>query len=282
MRAFRVPAAGGSNLPMSSSTPSPGDESVVRPHVHTSFWSDVAHALKGEQHDYTKESLNRAVLLLAVPMVLEMVMESLFAVVDVFWVSRLGRDAIAVVGITEAVMSLIYAVAIGISFAATAIVARRIGEKDPERAAHSAAQIVMLGVTLSAGLGVLFGWFAPDILRLMGATPADRRGRRELHAHHARRQRHGVHDLPDQRDLPRRRRRGDRDAHVVARERAQHRARSVLHLRLGPVPRAGRDGCGRRHQHRPRRRRALSAVAPGGPQQPHPASVCSTSIRHST
>ena len=109
---------------MSSSTSTPGSESSP---ARTSFWSDVAHALKGEQHDYTAESLNRATLLLAVPMVLEMLMESLFAVVDVFWVSRLGRDAVAVIGLTESVMSLIYAVAIGISFAATAIVARRIG-----------------------------------------------------------------------------------------------------------------------------------------------------------
>jgi len=154
---------------MSSSTSNPGTESAP---ARTSFWSDVAHALKGEQHDYTSERLNRAILLLAVPMVLEMLMESLFAVVDVFWVSRLGRDAVAVIGLTESVMSLIYAVAIGISFAATAIVARRIGEKDPERAARSAAQIVMLGMTIAAGLGVLFGWFAPDILRLMGASPA--------------------------------------------------------------------------------------------------------------
>ena len=115
---------------------SPAAESTDRPHASTSFWSDVAHALKGEQHDYTAEPLNRAILLLAVPMVLEMLMESLFAVVDVFWVSRLGRDAVAVIGLTESVMSLIYAVAIGISFAATAIVARRIGEKDPERAAQ--------------------------------------------------------------------------------------------------------------------------------------------------
>jgi putative MATE family efflux protein len=157
---------------MSSPASAPGSESVDRASASTSFWGDVAHALKGEQHDYTKERLNRAILLLAVPMVLEMLMESLFAVVDVFWVSRLGRDAVAVIGLTESVMSLIFAVAIGISFAATAIVARRIGEKDPERAARSAAQIVMLGVTVSAGLGLLFGWFAPDILRLMGASPA--------------------------------------------------------------------------------------------------------------
>jgi putative MATE family efflux protein len=154
---------------MSSSSSTP--ESADRPHAGTSFWRDVAHALQGEQHDYTKEKLNRAILLLSVPMVLEMVMESLFAIVDVFWVSRLGRDAVAVIGLTESVMSLVYAVAIGISFGATAIVARRIGEKDPERAARSAAQIVMLGVTIAAGLGVVLGYFAPDILRLMGATP---------------------------------------------------------------------------------------------------------------
>jgi hypothetical protein len=87
---------------MSSSTSTP--ETGSSP-ARTSFWSDVAHALKGEQHDYTAESLNRATLLLAVPMVLEMLMESLFAVVDVFWVSRLGRDAVAVIGLTESVMS---------------------------------------------------------------------------------------------------------------------------------------------------------------------------------
>ena len=134
-----------------------------------SFWQVVRLSLKGEHHDYTSVPLNRAVLLLAVPMVLEMIMESLFAVVDVFWVSRLGTDAIAVVGLTESVMTLIYAVAIGISFAATAIVARRIGEKDPERAAQAAGQIILLGVTLSAGLGLVLSFFAPDILRLMGA-----------------------------------------------------------------------------------------------------------------
>lgn len=152
--------------------PSPAAESSDPARSRISFWSDVAHALKGEQHDYTAGSLNRAVLLLAVPMVLEMVMESLFAVVDVFWVSRLGRDAVAVIGLTESVMTLIYAVAIGISFAATAIVARRIGEKDPERAAQTAGQIVVLGLATAAGLGLLLGYFAADILTLMGAGPS--------------------------------------------------------------------------------------------------------------
>ncbi len=137
-----------------------------------SFWRSVAQALRGEQHDYTSLPLNRAVLLLAVPMILEMLMESLFTVVDIFWVARLGRDAIAVVGLTESVMSLIFAVAIGISFAATAIVARRIGEKNPALAAQAAGQILVLGITLASGIGLVGGWFAGDILSLMGADPA--------------------------------------------------------------------------------------------------------------
>src|SRR6478752_7752658 len=95
-----------------------------------SFWQVVRQALRGEHHDLTALPLNRAVLLLAVPMVLEMFMESLFAITDIYWVSRLGRDAVTVVGVTEVLMTLIYAVAIGISMAATAVVARRIGEKD--------------------------------------------------------------------------------------------------------------------------------------------------------
>lgn len=136
-----------------------------------SFWSGVWQAIKGTHSDFTTLPLNRAVLLLAVPMVLEMSMESLFAVVDVFWVSRLGREAVAVVGLTEAVMSLIYAVAIGISFAATAIVARRIGENHPALAAQAAGQILVLGTGVAAALGVGLGWFADDILRLMGASP---------------------------------------------------------------------------------------------------------------
>ncbi len=137
-----------------------------------SFGRTILQALKGEHHDYTSENLNRAVLLLAVPMVLEMLMESLFAITDVFWVSRLGREAVAVVGLTESIMTLIYAVAIGISIAATAIVARRTGEKDPKRAAHAAGQIILLGVTLAAVIGLVLGSLAPQLLRLMGAEPA--------------------------------------------------------------------------------------------------------------
>ncbi len=133
------------------------------------FWRSVAQALRGEHHDYTSEPLDRAVLLLAVPMVLEMVMESLFAVADVFWVSRLGHHAIAIVGITESVMTLIYTVAIGIAMAATAIVARRIGEKNPEGAARTGGQVLLLGAIVAVVLGVVLGVYAPHILRLMGA-----------------------------------------------------------------------------------------------------------------
>jgi putative MATE family efflux protein len=134
-----------------------------------SFWTSVRQALRGESNDYTSLPLNRAVLLLAVPMVLEMLMESVFTIVDIFWVGGLGRTAIAVVGLTESVMSLVYAVAIGISFAATAIVSRRIGEKNPELAAGAAGQILLLGAVLASSIGIGLGWFAGDILRLMGA-----------------------------------------------------------------------------------------------------------------
>src|SRR6218665_3449648 len=147
-----------------SETATPTPPVAPPPAPPESFWGNVWFALKGGHADYTALPLNRAVLLLAVPMVLEMSMESLFAVVDVFWVSHLGFNAVAVVGVTESVMSLIYAVAIGISFAAPAIVARRIGEKTPALASQAAGQIIILGATLSILMGLALGWFAPAIL----------------------------------------------------------------------------------------------------------------------
>jgi putative MATE family efflux protein len=122
------------------------------------------------QRDFTKGSIGQAAFLLAVPMVLEMVMESIFAVTDIFFVSGLGADAIAVVGLTEAVITLLYAVAIGLSMAVTATVARRIGEKNYEAANVVTGQTIWIGLStalLVAGIGL---WFAEDILRLMGAT----------------------------------------------------------------------------------------------------------------
>src|SRR4030095_15356491 len=104
------------------------------------FWAAIREALLGSHQDFTEGSIRRAIVLLAIPMVLEMAMESLFAVVDGFWVARLGADAMATVGLTESVQMLVYCCAIGLSMAATAMVARRIGEKDPDGAAGAAVQ----------------------------------------------------------------------------------------------------------------------------------------------
>src|SRR5947207_3398845 len=134
------------------------------------FWSSVREALRGTRQDFTEVPIGRAILLLAVPMILEMAMESLFAIVDIFWVSRLGADAVASVGLTEAMLTLIYTVAMGLSIGATATVARRIGEKEPERAARAAVQVIVLGVGLAIGIGLAGARWAPRLLELMGAS----------------------------------------------------------------------------------------------------------------
>src|SRR5262250_1296760 len=107
-----------------------------------SFWSSVREALRGSHQDFTAGNLNRAIILLAIPMVLEMVLESLFAVVDVFWVGRLGPNAVATVGLTESLLALVFAVGLGLSLSTTAMVARRIGEKDPQAAAVAGVQAI--------------------------------------------------------------------------------------------------------------------------------------------
>jgi putative MATE family efflux protein len=137
-----------------------------------SLWSSVREALRGSHQDYTQGSLNRSILLLAIPMVLEMVLESLFAVVDVFWVGRLGADAVATVGLTESILALVFAIGLGVSLSTTAMVARRIGEKDPEDAAIAGVQAIVLGLAISFVLGLPAGIFAPQLLKLMGASPA--------------------------------------------------------------------------------------------------------------
>ena len=135
-----------------------------------SLWESLWEAIRGSHQDYTTGSLNRAILLLAVPMVLEMVLESLFAVVDVFWVGRLGANAVATVGLTESLLSLIFAVGIGLSMSTTAMVARRIGEKDPEGAAVAGVQAIVLGLITSVAIGIPCFIYAPQLLRLMGAS----------------------------------------------------------------------------------------------------------------
>ncbi len=135
------------------------------------IWQSIREALRGSHQDFTSVSLNRAILLLAIPMVLEMVLESLFAVVDVFWVGRLGADAVATIGLTESLLSLVFAVGLGLSMSTTAMVARRIGEKDPEGAAVAAVQAIILGVTTTIIVGVPSFLFAPHLLKLMGGSP---------------------------------------------------------------------------------------------------------------
>lgn len=139
--------------------------------VPPTLWQSIREALRGSHQDYTTGSLNRSILLLAIPMVLEMVLESLFAVVDVFWVSRLGSNAIATVGLTESVLTLVFAVGMGLGMSTTAMVARRIGEKDHDGAAVSAVQAIFLGLIASVVMGVPFFIFAPKLLGLMGASP---------------------------------------------------------------------------------------------------------------
>jgi putative MATE family efflux protein len=135
------------------------------------IWSSIREALRGSHQDFTKGSLNRAILLLAIPMVLEMVLESLFAVVDVFWVGRLGADAVATVGLTESLLSLVFAVGLGLSLSTTAMVARRIGEKDPAAAAVAGVQAIVVGLEISLAVGLPCLFYAPNLLRLMGASP---------------------------------------------------------------------------------------------------------------
>jgi putative MATE family efflux protein len=136
-----------------------------------SLWTSVREALRGSHQDYTTGSLNRTILLLAIPMVLEMVLESLFAVVDVAWVGRLGANAVAAVGLTEAMLALVFSIGLGLAMSTTAMVARRIGEKDPEDASIAGVQAVFLGLAISLVLGLPAGILAPRLLAWMGATP---------------------------------------------------------------------------------------------------------------
>ena len=135
-----------------------------------SLLATVREALRGTQQDFTEGPIGRSLVLLAVPMVLETVLESLFAVVDIFFVAHLGADAIATVGITESMESLVYAVAIGLGIGATAVVARRTGEKDPEAAAHSAAQALFLGVLVALPIAFVGISFAPQLLAVLGGS----------------------------------------------------------------------------------------------------------------
>jgi putative MATE family efflux protein len=138
----------------------------VEPH---GIWAGIRDALRGSEHDYTQGSIPRAIALLSIPMMLEMGMESLFALTDIFFVAKLGADSIATVGLTESLLGFVYAIAIGLAIGVTAMVARRIGEKNPEAAAEAAVQGVILGILVAAILGTIGVIFAEPLLRLVGA-----------------------------------------------------------------------------------------------------------------
>ena len=147
-------------------------DSVAIPQEESqSLWSAVKESIRGSHRDYTQGPIGRAILLLAIPMVLEMIMESVFAVVDIFWVSHLGTDAAATVGLTESLMTLVYALAIGLSIGAMAMIARRIGEQNPDGAARAAVQAIALALIVSIIIGVVGAPLAPKLLELMGGSP---------------------------------------------------------------------------------------------------------------
>jgi putative MATE family efflux protein len=136
------------------------------------LWSAIRESLRGSRRDYTSGPIGRSIIVLAIPMVLEMCMESIFVLVDIKWVSYLGKDAMATVGITESLMTLVYALAIGLSIGATATIARRIGEKNPEGAARAAVQAIALAFIISAIIALVGAPLAPKLLSWMGAEPA--------------------------------------------------------------------------------------------------------------
>ena len=147
--------------------PGGGAPAVAVPH---GVWATIREAIRGSHIDYTTAPVGRAVIMLAVPMVMEMAMESIFAVADVFWVAHLGADAVATVGLTESMMTIIYTAAMGLSIGATALVARRTGEQDPEGAAVAAGQSIFVGLGVAAAIAVAAAPFAPSLLRVMGAS----------------------------------------------------------------------------------------------------------------
>jgi putative MATE family efflux protein len=138
--------------------------------ILSKFYSAFRLSLNGEEQDYTTGSIPKAVFLLAIPMILELSLESVFALVDMFFVGKLGQNAIATVGLTESVITILYSIAIGLSTGATAIVARRIGEKDPEAASHAGAQTLIIALIATVVFSIAGVVFSANILRLMGAS----------------------------------------------------------------------------------------------------------------
>lgn len=142
----------------------------LSPPKEQSLWQDVVGSVKGMEYDFTSGSTGRAILLLSIPMVLEMMMESVFAVADIFFVSKLGPEAVATVGITESIMTVLYAIAMGLSMGTTAIISRRIGEQNKKSASIAAVQSVLIGIAVSLPVSAVGLFFSHELLGLMGAS----------------------------------------------------------------------------------------------------------------
>ena len=216
------------------------------------MWATLREAIRGSPIDYTTAPVGRAVIMLAVPMVIEMAMESIFAVADVFWVAHLGADAVATVGLTESMLTMIYTVAMGLSIGAMALVSRRIGQHDADGASRAAAQSILLGLVVAALIALLAAPRAPDLLRLMGASPEVIESGSTFT-----RVMLGGNVTVVLLFLINAVFRGAGDAAIAMRvlwlgNAAQHRARALLHLRARPVSRARRRRRGGRDEHRPR------------------------------
>ena len=232
-----------------------------------SLWADLRAALRGTDADYTRIPLKRAVLLLAVPMMLELVLESTFAVVDIYFVARLGASAVATVGLTETYLFLLYSIAMGLAMAVTAIVARRVGEGRARRSglvgrAGDRAGGAGVGAVRAGGHLLGPGPAAPDGRRRLGD-----RARLPVHAVDAGQQRDHPAAVRHQCDLPRCRRRGGGDARAVGGQCAEHRAGPAADLRLRAGAGLRRRGRCDRDHHRPRRRCADAALDPRARQR---------------
>ena len=204
--------------------------------------------------------LSRAIVLLAVPMVLEMVMESIFAIADIFWVSKLGADAVAAVGLTESLLTVVYAIGMGMAMGVGAVVSRRIGAKDDEGASRAAAQAIFIGLGWRRCSAVLGGLFGADAAGRHGRLARGDGGRRRLCAPHA----GAATSASCLLFLINAAFRGAGDAAISMRalwlaNGDQHPARPAVRVRPGTVPAAGRHRRGGGDHHRPQHRRALPA-----------------------
>ncbi|HVN57385.1 MAG TPA: MATE family efflux transporter [Bacteroidales bacterium] len=147
-----------------------GEEKQNRPRLR-SLTADIIEAVSGSEQDFTEGRLSRAIFLLSVPAVLEMIMESIFVVTDIFFVSKLGSPAVATVGLTESMITIVYAISIGLATATTSMVSRRIGEKNSEGASRTAVQAILTGITISLIIGIPGAIFSKNLLHAMGASP---------------------------------------------------------------------------------------------------------------